>query len=139
MTQIRDATEEIERECVDLRRENEEIRSLLALMGAVPVLPSAVESLVPVHRLQLQQDAQRREPGLPRLDDNTAASTQSETPSVDKMVTLSTDDIMQLPCYKITSSSPGMESSSGQLSLDEEDLAINFILACVERLAFRTA
>lgn len=104
------------------------MRMMLAQIGGASVLPSAVENQVPVHQLQLEH--QVRQSGEELLV-RSAAPTQAVTASlsVDKRVTLGMDEVMQQPCYKIIPSPSGGEMGSDKPPVDEDDLAINFILA----------
>lgn len=95
------------------------MRGVLARAGAACVLPSAVESCVPVHRLQLERHARE-------LGGSEQAS--CEGLGADKTVSLVVDKVMEQACYQIVPEVSG-EVGPPQLPAGEEDVAINFILA----------
>lgn len=126
VTQIRDATERVDRRCDVLRKENEEMRMMLAQLGAAAVLPSAVEMQVPVHLMQLERLAQGAGGAV-------AVEAVSQTATInfdgDKKITLAVDEVIQQACYQIIPAQSGAEAGAAQIPPNEEDAAINFILA----------
>lgn len=103
------------------------MRRILAKMGGAAVLPSAVESKVPVHRMLLEQRVQAQG-GEPLPECSGAAQAVSANFSVEKTVTLAVDEAMQEVCYQIMPS-PSSAGTGAAQSPAEEDVAINFILA----------
>lgn len=128
VAQLRDATERIERRCEVLRGENREMRRMLVQIGAASVLPSAVERLAPVHRLQLEHQARQGREDLPSAAGSPGPAVPASL-SVEKTVTLGVDEAMQQPCYRIVSPTSVADAGYDNLPVHEEDLAINFILA----------
>lgn len=124
--QIQDAAEQAERERERLRRENAEIRAMLGKLEIFPALPSATDIKAPVHErlFWYQMGDLDKYWKLGQGGDNGL--------SVEKTVTMIVDETMQYPCYQVLPSPPSStEGYSSEASLDEEDFAINFILAYV--------
>lgn len=129
VTQTKGATEQVERECEGIRRENAVIRAMLGKLERFPALPSLTEIQVTVHERLFWYQIGHLENTWQLGQGGTASPGQVNSLTVEKAVTMSMDDTMKQPCYRILPSSPSTEGQSLELSTDEEDFAINFILA----------
>lgn len=132
VAQIQDAAEQAERERERLRTENAEIRAMLGKLENFPALPSATDIKAPVHERLFWYQMGDLDKYWKLGQGGTASLGQDNGLSVEKTVTMIVDETMQYPCYQVLPSPPSStEGYSSEASLDEEDFAINFILAYV--------
>lgn len=132
VTQTKDATEQVERECERLRKENAIIKAMLAKLERFPALPSLTEIRGRVHEQLFWYQMGNMEKSWQLGQGDTASLGQGNDLTVEKTVTMTVDESMQHPCYQILPSPPSTEGQSSECLADEEDFAINFILACVD-------